>query len=91
MTFGKGAALAAGFVGAMALGVWIGPYLTDDGAITNLTSSVYRTESPKTATKSRQPAPATRVATRAATPVITPSTAELQAQLKPLLKPPSPR
>jgi len=83
MTFGKGAALVAGFVGAMALGVWIGPYLTDDGAIATLTS-VYRTESPKTATKS-QPASATRVTTRAATPVIAPSATELQTQLKPLL------
>jgi len=85
MTFGKGAALVMGFVGAMALGVWIGPYLTDDGAIATLTPSVYRTESPKTTTNSRQPASAKRVTTRATTPVIAPSATELQTQLKPLL------
>lgn len=85
MRFGKGALLAAGFVGAMALGVWIGPYVTNDGAIATLTPSVDRTESPKPATKSRQPASATRVTTRATTPAIAPASTELQKQLKPLL------
>jgi hypothetical protein len=32
MTFGKATALTAGLVGAMAFGVWIGPYLTDHAA-----------------------------------------------------------
>jgi hypothetical protein len=85
MTFGKWAALVAGFVGAMALGVWIGPYLTNHEAIATSTPSAYRTEAPTTATKSRQPASAKRVAARAATPVIAPSATELQTQLKPLL------
>jgi hypothetical protein len=69
----------------MALGVWIGPYITDDGAIATLTPSVSRTESPRAATRSRQPASATRVTTRATTPAIVPSATELQEQLKPLL------
>jgi hypothetical protein len=85
MTFGKGATLVAGFVGAMALGVWIGPYLTDGGAIATRTSSVSRPDSPNTTAKGRQPASATRVTTRAARPVIAPSTTELHTHLKPLL------
>ena len=32
MTLGKSLALAMGFVVAMALGVWVGPYLTDRGS-----------------------------------------------------------
>lgn len=85
MTFGKGAALVTGFVGAMALGVWIGPYLTNHGSIASSAPSTYQTESPTVATKSRQPAPAKRVAARIATPAIAPSATELQTQLKPLL------
>ena len=85
MTFGKAATLATGFVGAMALGVLIGPYITNDGAIATLTPSTNRTETSKPATTSRQPASATRVTTRAKTPAIAPSTKELQQQLKPLL------
>ena len=32
MTFGKAAALTASLVGAMAFGVWVGPYITDRAA-----------------------------------------------------------
>jgi hypothetical protein len=85
MTFRKGAALATGFVGAMALGVFIGPYITNDGAIATLTPSTYRTEPSRAATTSRQRASATRVTTPAKTPAIAPSATALQKQLQPLL------
>jgi len=85
MTFGKGAVLATGFVGAMALGVWIGSYITSDRAIATLTPRAYRTESPRAAATSRQPVSAARVTTRATTPAIAPSSTELKNHLKPLL------
>lgn len=85
MTVAKGAALAAGFVGAMALGVWIGPYITSDGTIAPPASPVYRTESPRSATESKQPVPATRVTTRPTTPAIAASSSELHDRLRPVL------
>ena len=85
MTFGKGAALVAGFVGAMALGVWVGPYLTNHGAIASSAPLASQTQSPTVVTTNRQPVTARRVRSRAATPAIAPSATELHTQLKPLL------
>ena len=85
MTFGKGAALAIALVGAMALGVWVGPYLTSHRAIATLTHSADRTEASQPATRTRPAASAARVTTRATTPAIAPSATDLQEQLKPLL------
>jgi hypothetical protein len=87
MTFGKGAALAAGFVGAMALGVWVGPHITGDRSTASVTPHIYVGGSPTTtATSPSRPRPAaTPVTARAATPAIAPSSPDLQNQLRPLL------
>lgn len=86
MTFGKGAAVVGGFVGAFALGVLTGPHIVDDGTVATFTHSVVSpADSPGSPSTSRRPASATRVTTRAATPVIAPSTATLHEHLKPLL------
>jgi hypothetical protein len=85
MTFGKGAALAAGFVGAMALGVWIGPHVTGDRSTASGTPHVYVGNLPNTAAPTRPRPPAAPVTNRATTPAIEPSSADLQNQLKPLL------
>jgi hypothetical protein len=84
MTFAKGAALAAGFVGAMAIGVWVGPYITDDGADTTIAPAV-DTESPTATAGSRPPASPTRRTTPVETPAIASSATELHDHLKPLL------
>jgi hypothetical protein len=86
MTFGKGAALAAGFVGAMALGVWVGPHITDDRSTASVTPHIYVGSPTTTATSPSRPRPAaTPVTARAATPAIAPSSPDLQNQLRPLL------
>jgi hypothetical protein len=47
MTFEKGSALALGFVGAVALGVWIGPHIIPRGAtVTDATASASPNEAP---------------------------------------------
>jgi len=86
MTFGKGVALVIGFVGAVALGFWIGAYVTHDRSIGALTTPpAYQTESPQAAPKGRPSASATRVPGRVGAPVIAPSAPSLQTELKPLL------
>ena len=87
MTFGKGAALAAGFVGAMALGVWVGPHITGDRSTASVTPHIYVGSSPTTpaTSPSRPRASAASVTARASTPAIAPSSPDLQNQLKPLL------
>jgi hypothetical protein len=89
MTFGKGAALAAGFAGAMALGVWVGPHITSDRGTASVTPHIYVGGSPNTtatATSPSRPRPsASPVRARAATPAIAPTSPDLQNQLKPLL------
>lgn len=84
MTFAKGAALAAGFVGAMAIGVWVGPYITDDEASTTLVPAVV-TELPAPTAGSRPAASARRRTAPVETPAIAPSATALHDHLKPLL------
>lgn len=85
MTFGKGIALAIGFVGAVALGFWIGAHATHDRSIGALIPPASQTESPQAAPKGRPSASATRVPGRVGAPVIAPSAPSLQTELKPLL------
>lgn len=83
MTFGKGAALALGFVGGIALGVWVGPYMT--ATPQEKLPAETAVASPAGATTPSDPGMrrASRPAAIAATiPVTAPA---LQAQLKPLL------
>jgi hypothetical protein len=100
MTLGKASALAMGLIGAMALGVLIGPYITSSRVVANNTPAI--TESAPEPVASR-PAAATRAdattrdskaSARAAEVVsippapertVEPSAPELHRQVKPLL------
>jgi hypothetical protein len=91
MTFAKGAGLVAGFVGAMALGAWIGPYVTDDKPMEMLTTAADRIEGSGLPPESdaaparRQRAAATRATPRAAAPAVALSATALHSELRPLL------
>ena len=83
MTFGKASALAIGFVGAVALGVAISPFVGRPAAPSDV-----RAVNIPLPDASRQPdaAPTARRSVRTpAGPVIMPSAPELHARLKPLL------
>ena len=93
MTYGKGLALALGFVGATALGVAIGPYVIDHPAAHQSASAdVRQADAPADVTK-----PAARAArmgntttasrgemAAAAGTSVTPASPELHAKLRPL-------
>lgn len=85
MTFAKASALVLGFLGAMALGVWIGPHITDRGGTTE--SPAAQVSQPSRAAAKSRPAPRTsrEASARAATSAISPSAPELHERLKPLL------
>src|SRR6266851_5790772 len=97
MTFGKVSVLAVGFLGAMALGVWIGPYVTDRGAMVKTPAAQFAQPSaavaqpsavtrPSAAVVKSRPAAAPRVAPPLeTTAVISLSAPELHTRLKPLL------
>lgn len=88
MTFRKASGLALGFVGAMALGVWTGPYITGDRSFDApgaemLTEEVKKPETdPVVAAR-----PAAGARARAVDPVavVTLSEPDLHARLKPVL------
>ena len=61
MTFAKGIALALAFVGAVALGVWIGPHIIDRDATVNDTTA----SATQPATSAEQTVPTAREARRA--------------------------
>lgn len=85
MTFGKGSALALGFVGAIAIGVWAGPYLT--ATIQEKLAAKPAAASPAVpaaASHSEMKLPS-KTATPAAAPVIPVTAPALQVRLKPLL------
>jgi hypothetical protein len=101
MTFGKISLLAVGFLCAMALGVWIGPYVTDRGGMVNAPAAQVAQQTAAAAqpsgvahpsaavVKSRQAA-ARGVAPPMETPletkaVISLSAPELHTRMKPLL------
>lgn len=85
MTFGRGAALALGLAGGLALGIWTGPYITDTVAM-NLPGESAVTTPARGARVNASEASARRPATSARTlGVISVSEPALHDQLKPLL------
>ncbi|MGE0705445.1 MAG: hypothetical protein AB7P22_16075 [Vicinamibacterales bacterium] len=92
MTLGKATTVAVGFVAAMAIGVWVGPYITDrDSVVTEplAGTAVSSTESDKPAI-TPEAAPARRSARRVDEPVdtiaaVSVSAPELHARHKPIL------
>jgi len=94
MTYGKGLALALGFVGATALGVAIGPYVIDHPAARQSASAdVRQADAPadvaKPATTRAARRTDTTTASRGEMPAasgtsITPASPELHAKLRPL-------
>jgi hypothetical protein len=89
MTLGKSLALAMGFVVAMALGVWIGPHLTDRAWFDRDHKTAAHDVAPEASkphAAARPTAPAAREsAPREIAPAVALSTPELQARLKPVL------
>ena len=87
MTLGKSVALAMGFVVAMALGVWVGPYLTDRAPFNRDHKITAQDVAPAQAPDRHAAArPTARdLSSRAAVPAVALSTPELQARLKPVL------
>jgi hypothetical protein len=90
MTLGKSLALAMGFVVAMALGVWVGPYLTDRAPFNRDHKTAAQTvasgQAPKAQGVARATAPAAHESSsRDAAPAVALSTPELQDRLKPVL------
>ena len=96
MTFKNATALTAGLVGAMALGVWVGPYLTAHAGTMNETPVVHVTPpvAPGSEAINTAPTPSPRMPTERRD--VTPSTAnliptipasapQLHKRLKPLL------
>jgi hypothetical protein len=88
MTLGKSLALAMGFVCAMALGVWVGPYVREHAPFnrdhqTAAHETARPTPAPQAAAE-RSSAASARAA-REAAPAVAPSEPELQARLKPVL------
>jgi hypothetical protein len=83
MTLAKASAVVLGLLFAVALGIWVGPYVTDRGAPMTDTPSVRApaTQPSPTAASSRR-ARARRVAPAPAVPASAP---EVHARLKPLL------
>jgi hypothetical protein len=85
MTIGKGLLLVAGFIGAVALGIAIGPSLTHREAAVAPAAEV-RQSAAAPASAPRAAAPHARTTKTAARPVAIPaSTAALQTRLKPVL------
>ena len=87
MTLGKSLALAMGFVCAMALGVWVGPYVREHAPF----NRDHQTAAHETARPTPAPQAAERStagparAAREAAPAVAPNEPELQARLKPVL------
>jgi hypothetical protein len=93
MTVGKATALTAGFIGAFALGVWIGPHIMHRDASQPV--AVQQDVQPAAVPDTPLPAPARRPAARAsaspaaaapAASTVAVSAPELQRKLKPLLR-----
>jgi hypothetical protein len=84
MTWGKATALAAGFVGAMALGVWVGTSVGDNASVSASAPSA------STGPAAREIAPAAaprpdRAPTRVVLRNVKPTDADLQVRIRPLL------
>lgn len=101
MSFGKAAALTAGFIGAFALGVWTGPHVTSSWNQADTTAvhieepaaaqPAAESARPSRSARSRTAAPTAPAAAPAATAAAPPAVAvsasapDLQKRLKPLL------
>jgi hypothetical protein len=91
MTFGKSLALAMGFVVAMAVGVWIGPYLTDRAGIGSDRHDAAQQAAPAQAGKPQAMARAPEAgasrhtASRESVSAIPASTPALHERLKPVM------
>ncbi len=96
MTFGRASALALGLLGAMALGVWIGPHVTKRGATETNVAQTQINQSPATpldvpvspAAKPRataRRAPAAKATAPKGTPGVISFTPEVQKRVQPLL------
>jgi hypothetical protein len=93
MTLGKASALVAALLGAMALGVWIGPHITDRDLFSAARSSADRPSVQRTETERASQAAETRrtptakrtTAKRAPAAAVSTSAPELHARLKPLM------
>lgn len=84
MTIGKASALSLGFVGAVALGIWIGPYVTGraDALIDPAVMTSAATETPASSSE-RRAAASPRM--EAMLPAVSATSVELQQRLKPVL------
>ena len=94
MSVGKATALTAGFIGAMALGVWLGPHITHRDASQPVAVQEEVQPAPTPVPDTARPVPAKRPAARAsaspaaaapAVSTVAVSAPELQRTLKPLL------
>lgn len=84
MTIGKATALSLGFVGAVAFGIWVGPYVTGRAEATP-DAAMPPTEVATTPTL-HEPATASATARHEPTlPAVPASSADLQRRLKPVL------
>lgn len=86
MTMGKASLLALGFVGSVALGVWMAPYVTDRSDDTS-TDIVATAPAPVAAPEATAPSRAEReeMATVTRASAISVTAPDLQARLKPVL------
>jgi hypothetical protein len=92
MTIGKAAALTAGFIGAMALGVIVGPSITDRGNTTTMAPTAAVAPAAENPAPAAAPAPARVTAERRAEikvrenlATMSSASPELHARLKPVL------
>jgi hypothetical protein len=91
MTIGKASALVVGFLGAVALGIAIGPSLTHRDSLEPPAASPSAAEAPQPASDAVEPRPAAKARVRAAelptkeATRVSPSAPELGDRLKPVL------
>ena len=83
MTFAKASALALGFVGSVALGVWIGPYVRDGAE--SIVADRPATAMARPAATSAQPASSSPSIATSGRTVTAPATPELHKRLRPIL------
>jgi hypothetical protein len=83
MTFGNASALAIGFLGAIAIGVMIGPHITEPGTVFNGAPTAARADAAE-ARPAARPVPRA-AARRAAAPAMSATEPALHARLKPVL------
>lgn len=88
MTFLKASLIAMGFVGSMALGVWMAPYVTEREADVDQVVTAERVAKPSAAeasVKAAEPVMAVERATVERIAAVPPTAPELHARLKPVL------